>query len=36
MNKGIRNFQIHDFFKDEENQNLKKKLYGNLFNRFNN
>ena len=36
MNKGMSNFQIDDFFKNEENEGFKKKLYGNLFNRFNN
>ena len=36
MNKGISNFQIDDFFKNEENEDFKKKLHGNLFNRFNN
>ena len=36
MNKGISNFQIDDFFKNEEKEDLKKKLYGNLLNRFNN
>ena len=36
MIKGLSNFQIGDFFKNEENENIKKKLYGNLFNRFNN
>ena len=42
MNKGISNFQIDDFFRDEENEDLKKYIYmyiyiyGNLFNRFNN
>ena len=36
MNKGLSNFQIDDFFKDEQNEELKKKLYGNIFNRFNN
>ena len=36
MIKGLSNFQIDDFFKNEENEDLKKKLYGNLFNRFNN
>ena len=36
MNKGISNFQIDDFFKNEENEDFKKKFYGNLFNRFNN
>ena len=28
MNKGLSNFQIDDFFKNEENEDLKKKLYG--------
>ena len=43
MNKGTGNFQIDDFFRDEENEDLKKiyiyiyiYIYGNLFNRFNN
>ena len=36
MSKGLSNFQIDDFFKDEQNEELKKKLYGNIFNRFNN
>ena len=27
MNKGLGNFQIDDFFKNEENENLKKKLW---------
>ena len=36
MNKGMSNFQIDDFFKNEENEDFKKQLYGNLFNRFNN
>ena len=36
MNKRISSFQFNDFFRDEENEDLKKKLYGNLFNRFNN
>ena len=36
MNKGISNFQIDDFFRDEENEDLKKYIYGNVFNRFNN
>ena len=36
MDKGLSNFQIDEFFKNEENEDLKKKLYGNLFNRFNN
>ena len=36
MNKGISNFQIDDFLKNEETEAFLKKLYGNLFNRFNN
>ena len=36
MNKGLSNFQIDEFFKDEQNEELKKKSYGNIFNRFNN
>ena len=28
MNKGISNFQIDDFFKDEENEDLKKNYMG--------
>ena len=36
MNKGRSNFQIDEFFRDEENEDFNKKLYGNLFNRFNN
>ena len=36
MNKGISNFQIDDFFKNEETEAFLKKLDGNLFNRFNN
>ena len=32
MNKGQSNFQIDEFIKNEENEDLKKKLYGNLFN----
>ena len=39
MNKGTGNFQIDDFFRDEENEDLKNiyiYIYGNLFNRFNN
>ena len=36
MNKEISNFQIDDFSKEEENEDLKKYIYGNLFNRFNN
>ena len=31
MNKGISNFQIDKFFKEENNEKLK-KLYGNFFN----
>ena len=27
MNKGISNFQIDDFFKDEENEDLKKIIW---------
>ena len=34
MNKGLSNFQIDDFFKDVENEDLKKKSYGYIFNRF--
>ena len=34
MNKELSNFQIDDFFKDEENADLKKRLYGYIFNRF--
>ena len=30
MNKGISNFQTDDFFKNEENEDLKKYIYGNL------
>ena len=26
MNKGLSNFQIDDFFKDEQNEELKKKI----------
>ena len=36
MNKGLSNFQIDEFIKNEENEDFKKKLYGNLFDRFNN
>ena len=36
MDKGLSNFQIDEFFKNQENEDLKKKLYRNLFNRFNN
>ena len=36
MNKGLSNFQIDDFFKDEENDDLKNNYMGlYLFNRFN-
>ena len=31
MSKGLSNYQIDDFFKDEENEDFKKKLYGNIF-----
>ena len=31
MSKGLSNYQIDDFFKEEENENLKKKLYGHVF-----
>ena len=31
MRTGLSNFQI-----DERNEEMKKKLYGNIFNRFNN
>ena len=27
MNKGLSNFEIDDFFKDEENENFLKKLW---------
>ena len=27
MNKGLSNFQIDDFFKNEENENLKKIIW---------
>ena len=33
MNKGLSNFQIDDFFKDEENEDLK-NIYGYILNRF--
>ena len=36
MNKGLSNFEIDKFFKDEENEEIKKKLYGRLFYGFNN
>ena len=32
MNKQIVNFQIDKFFKEENNEELKKKLYGSFFN----
>ena len=35
MDKGLSNNQIDEFVKNEENEDLK-KIYGNLFNRFNN
>ena len=28
MNKGLSNFQVDDFFKDEENEDLKKNHMG--------
>ena len=28
MDKGLRNFQIHDFFKNEENEDLKNIYMG--------
>ena len=28
MNKGLSNFQIDEFFKDEENEDLKKNYMG--------
>ena len=31
MSKGLSNYQIDDFFKEEENEDLKKKLYGHAF-----
>ena len=30
MNKGISSFQTDDFFKNEENEDLKIYIYGNL------
>ena len=38
MNKGLSKFQIDKFFKDEKNEEIKKKkkLYGRLFYGFNN
>ena len=30
MNKGLSNFQIDDFFKDEENEDLKKISMGHI------
>ena len=30
MNKGLSNFQIDDFFKDEENEDLKKNSIGHI------
>ena len=35
MNKGLSNFQIDKFFKNKENEEIK-KLYGRLFYGFNN
>ena len=31
MSKGLSNFEIEDFLKQDNNEELKKKLYGNLF-----
>ena len=31
MSKGLSNYQIDDFFKEEENEDLKKELYGHVF-----
>ena len=31
MSKGLSNFEIEDFLKQDNNVELKKKLYGNLF-----
>ena len=36
MNKGLCNFQIDKFFKEEENEEIKKILYGRLFYGFKN
>ena len=36
MDKGISNIKIEKFFNDEQNEDLKKILYGCLFNGFNN
>ena len=32
MSKGLSNYQIDDFFKDKDNEELKIKLHGNIFN----
>lgn len=31
MSKGLSNFEIEDFLKQDNNEEFKKKLYGNLF-----
>ena len=31
MNKGLSNYQIDASFKEEENEDFKKKLYGHVF-----
>ena len=31
MSKGLSNFETEDFLKQDNNEELKKKLYGNLF-----
>ena len=36
MSKGLSNFQTDDFFKDEENEELKNYMSEYIFNRFNN
>ena len=36
MDKGLSNFQIDKFFKDKENEEIKKELYGCLFYGFHN
>ena len=33
MSKGISNYQIDKFFKEEDNEELKKKYMGTYFNR---
>ena len=30
MNKGLSNFQIDDFFKDEQNEELKKNIWEHI------